>query len=82
MTDVDRRCLSDGAYCAAGADLYRCLGSRLPKTHGDRIRIGFENACDPDDVRWVAPTSLFAQQLRFVRQGEPSSQREIIEAMR
>ena len=81
MTTTDRR-FSDGAYSAHGSDLYRCLGARLPSAQADCVRVGFENASDPADVRWVRPTSLFAQRLVFVRQGEPSTQRETVEAMR
>lgn len=77
-TEVDRRCLRDGAYCVLERDLYRCLGARP----GERSRVGFENAADPADVRWVKPASIFARRLRFVTQGDRTSDRETVEAMR
>lgn len=79
---VDRRCLRDGAYCTLDDDLFRCLGIRPPAVPGERARVGFENAVDPSDIRWVKPTSLFAQRVRFVTQGDPTTDRETIEAMR
>lgn len=82
MTVADQRCLSDGTYCALDRDLFRCLGSREPRSPAEARRVGFENAADPDDVRWVRPHSLFVQRLSFVYQGEPSTDREIVEAMR
>jgi hypothetical protein len=80
-TMVDSRCFADGAYCVRGRELFRCLGERHPKPADRPARIGFENAVDPREVRWVRPSSLFAQRLEFVKQGDPTTDRETIEAM-
>lgn len=80
----DPRILRDGAYCVdrrTGA-FYRCLGERLQDAPGDPLRVGYENAVDPSDVRWVTRASILVERLQFVSQGEPSSDREVIEAMR
>lgn len=84
MTPNDRRCLLDGAYCRDERTgiLYRCLGERLQEEPGEHMRVGYEDVLDPDEVRWVSRGNVFAHSLRFVCQGEPSSQREIVEAMR
>lgn len=77
----DQRCQQDGAYarCQRTGTLYRCLGQRLQDTG---TRIGYEDVLDPSEVRWVNRGSVFTQRLRFITQGDPSSDREVIEAMR
>jgi hypothetical protein len=78
----DERCLRDGAYSRdqrTGA-LVRCLGQRLHDPGG--VRFGFEDVLDPGDVRWVVKGSISVRRLRFVCQGDPSNEREVVEAMR
>jgi hypothetical protein len=81
---TDERCQRDGAYCRDPETgiLYRCLGERIQDAPGDPVRVGYENALDPDIVRWVTRRSVLAVRMRFVVQGEPSTDREIVEAMR
>lgn len=78
---IDQRCRRDGAYARDRRDstLYRCLGPRL-QDGGNRV--GYEDVLDPADVRWVKPQGTFIQRLRFVCQGDPSTPREVVEAMR
>jgi hypothetical protein len=83
VTTVDPRCLRDGAYCRGLRNriLWRCLGERIVEGPGDPRRVGYEDVSDPGEVRWVTRTSIFTQRLAFVCQGEPSSDREVIEAL-
>jgi hypothetical protein len=76
----DDRCLADGAYSRdlRTGILYRCLGSRL---QAGQSRVGFEDVLCPDETRWVNPRSVLVQRLRFVKQGDPSTGREVVEAM-
>lgn len=78
---IDARCLKDGAYSRdhRNGDLVRCLGER---TLDGETRYGFEDAVHPAYVRWVKTTGILANRLRFVKQGDPSSPREVVEAMR
>jgi hypothetical protein len=78
---IDERCFRDGAYGRdrRTGDLVRCLGER--EINGE-TRFGFEDAVYPAYVRWVKKTGVLANRLRFVKQGEPSSPREVVEAMR
>jgi hypothetical protein len=63
--------------------LWRCLGERLVDAGGDeQCRVGYEDAVNPREVRWVAPRGDFVRRLQFVCYGEPSSDREVVEAMR
>jgi hypothetical protein len=78
---IDQRCFHDGAYacdCRTG-DLVRCLGER---DLDGQTRYGFEDAVYPAYVRWVKKTGVLANRLRFVKQGDPLSPREVVEAMR
>jgi hypothetical protein len=78
---IDQRCFRDGAYSRdyRTGDLVRCLGER---DLDGQTRYGFEDAIYPAYVRWVKKTGVLANRLRFVKQGEPSSPREVVEAMR
>jgi hypothetical protein len=75
----DDRCLADGAYSRDQRTgiLYRCLGARI---QAGQPRVGFEDVLCPE-TRWVNPRSILVQRLRFVCQGDPSTGREIVEAM-
>lgn len=84
-TTIDPRVTQDGAYCRGARDrvLWRCLGERLVDIgSGEQCRVGYEDAIDPGEVRWVAPRGNFVRRLRFVCHGEPSNDREVVEAMR
>lgn len=84
-TTIDPRVTRDGAYCrgARGGVLWRCLGERLVDNGGgEQCRVGYEDAVDPGEVRWVAPRGDFVRRLRFVCHGEASNDREVVEAMR
>jgi hypothetical protein len=78
---IDQRCFRDGAYARdyRTGDLVRCLGER---DIDGQTRYGFEDAVYPAYVRWVKKSGVLAKRLRFVKQGEPSSPREVVEAMR
>jgi hypothetical protein len=78
---LDERCFRDGAYARdrRTGDLVRCLGER---DIDGQTRYGFEDAVYPAYVRWVKKTGVLANRLRFVKQGDPSSPREVVEAMR